>query len=263
MREALGLSAEKRIKENDHSIGVNLTDFIAMVDILSFAELNLRQRDRLLKLFKEHCDKDYRLRTDALCSLIRALGHNEDKVEIEMLMNVWDVKKRGYLDFGTLVSIVAHALKTVELKSKVQDDFLRLTGRHKHEILSSKHYLLNTVRPVIVAADLVRTGRNRGMPINHEIAEEMVFDANEIGEDSVGLDDLIATLEMTSLIESTQQNVRTQANKASGFRAINSEKVLATLKDNSETFGKFVTKDCAQNQDRGDVVDGELASMDG
>jgi hypothetical protein len=134
-------------------------------------------------------------------------------------MNKWDVNQ--------LVSIVAHAMKAVVLKSKVQGDFLKLTGRLKLEIQDNKHYLLNTVRPVIVAADLVRFGRNRGMPINAKIAEEMVFDARKVGKDSGGLDGLIATIEIVSLIESSQQNKKSQAIKAVKFHGFSYSEIIS------------------------------------
>jgi len=246
MRKTLGASMELKSQENVHNNGVYMKDFIGMVEVLSFAKLTLRQRDCLLKLFMDHCDEDFHLRNDTLNSLMRALGHNEDELEIQKLMNEWDVNELGYLDFGTLISIVAHAMKSVKLKSKVQDDFLRLTGRHQLEIRTSKFYLLNTVRPVIVAADIVRTGRNRGMSIDKEIAEEMVFDASESGKDSVELEELIATLETASLLETTQQNVANRATMANKFRSTNQ---LVTVNNDHEIRGEeSILKDFAHTE---------------
>merc|ERR1712096_94622 len=98
------------------------------------------------------------------------------------------------------ISIVAQVMKTEELDAKVENDFLSFCGTHISDIQDHKERLLMSRNSHITADDLVRVSRQRGMPINPEIAEEMIFDASDCGK--VSFDELIATIETVSRNES-------------------------------------------------------------
>jgi len=104
------------------------------------------------------------------------------------------VYQRGFLDFGDFISIVAHVMKAEELDAKIEHDFLRFCGKDLSDIENNRENLLKSRCARITMDDLLRVGRERDMPIDPEIAEEMIFDASESG-DKVLLDELIETIE--------------------------------------------------------------------
>merc|ERR1719419_514317 len=184
-----------------------------MIEVLSFAELSREQRKRLLNLFNAHCNKNSHLSRQGLSGLMKALGHPEDELELQMLMFEWDVHQRGYLDFGAFVSIVANVMKKEELDAKVEHDFLTVCGKHVSEIKNNRENLLKSMNSIVTAGDLVRVGRERAMPINPEIAEEMIFDASESGDNAVTLDELISTIETVYRNESLPKKIPVRRRK--------------------------------------------------
>jgi len=195
MHQTLGPTSMERISGGEHEHGADIKEFISMIEVLSFAELTQQQRQLLLNLFNKYCDKDNHLWREGLSSLMRELGHPEDELELEQLMHEWDVHQRGYLDFGAFISIVAHVIQAEELDAKVEHDFLRVCGREVVEIENNRKNLLKSINSHIKSQDIIRVSRERGMPINPEIAEEMIFDASESGGKMVSLNELIATIE--------------------------------------------------------------------
>jgi len=193
MHNTLGPSMMQRIAGDEHEHGADIHEFIKMLEVLSFAELTQQQRRLLYNLFKKH-DRDNHLWRDGLASLMKELGHPEDELELEMLMHEWDCNQQGYLTFGDFISIVAQVIKTEELDAKVETDFLTVCGKRVEEIETNKVNLLKS-NTHITAADLIRVGRERGMGINPEIAEEMIFDASETPDRMVSLTELITTIE--------------------------------------------------------------------
>merc|ERR1719474_2024989 len=172
-----------------------------MLELLSFAEITEQQRRLLSLLFNKYSDKENHLYREGLSSLMRELGHPEDELELEMLMHEWDCQQQGYLDFGDFISIVAQVIKSEELDEKVEHDFLIICGKRVSEIQKNRKNLLKSMNSHITSSDLIRIGRQRGMPINPEIAEEMIFDASETSDLMVSLSDLIATIETVYRME--------------------------------------------------------------
>jgi len=195
MHKTLGPKSMERISSAEHEHGADIKEFIKMIEVLSFAELNQQQRQLLLELFNKYCDENNHLWREGLASLMRELGHPEDELELEKLMHEWDVHQRGYLGFGAFISIVAHVMQAEELDAKVEHDFLTICGQKIAEIENNRKNLLQSINSHIKAEDIIRAGRERSIPINHEIAEEMIFDASESGEMMISLDELIATIE--------------------------------------------------------------------
>jgi len=214
MHQTLGPASMERISGDEHEHGADIKEFISMIEVLSFAELTQEQRQLLLDLFNKYADVDNHLWKEGLSSLMRELGHPEDELELEQLMHEWDVHQRGYLDFSAFISIVAHVIKAEELDAKVEHDFLTLCGKEVGEIENNRKNLLRSMNSHIKANDIIRVGRERGMPINPEIAEEMIFDASESGEKKVSLNELIATIETVYRNESLPS-------KKTGFATIN------------------------------------------
>jgi len=202
MQRTLGPTMMQRLSSKEHAHGATIKEFLSMIEVLSFAKLSEKQRKLLFKLFNRYCDKHKYLRREGLSSLMRALGHPEDELELQMLMHEWDVYQRGYLDFSDFISIVAHVMKSEELDAKVEQDFLRLCGKERSEIENNRESLLKSLCSHITAEDLIRVGRERDMPIDPEIAEEMIFDASESGDKKVLLDELIDVIETVSKNES-------------------------------------------------------------
>ena len=111
-------------------------------------------------------------------------------MELEFLMKEWDVEQKGYLDFDAFVSIVAHVLKSEELDEQLEKDFLTFCGE-----VNVEHPSLQQRHSAITAADVVRMARQRQVLVDHELAEEMIFDADESGFGQLSLDNLIACIE--------------------------------------------------------------------
>jgi len=195
MHNTLGPSMIQRISSQEHEHGADIQEFIKMIEVLSFAEISQEQRQLLSVLFNKYSDNDNHLWRDGLARLMKELGHPEDELELEMLMHEWDGQQQGYLDFGDFISIVAQVIKSEELDEKVERDFLIVCGRLASEIPTIKKNLQKSMHTHITSSDLIRAGRARGMPINPEIAEEMIFDASETSEMMVSLSELIATIE--------------------------------------------------------------------
>jgi len=195
MQSTLGPTMMQRLSSKEHAHGASIKEFLSMIEVLSFAELSEEQRQLLFKLFNRYCDKHKHLRREGLSSLMRALGHPEDELELQLLMHEWDVFQRGYLDFSDFISIVAHVMKSEALDAKVEHDFLQLCGKEVSEIENNRESLLKSLCSYITAEDLIRAGRERDMPIDPEIAEEMIFDASESGDKKVLLEELIDVIE--------------------------------------------------------------------
>jgi len=195
MHNTLGPSMMQRISSQEHEHGADIQEFIKMIEVLSFAEITQQQRHLLSVLFNKYSDSKNHLRREGLARLMKELGHPEDELELEMLMHEWDCQQQGYLDFGDFISIVAQVMKSEELDEKVERDFLIVCGRRVSEIHRNRKNLQKSMNSHITSSDLIRAGRERGMPINPEIAEEMIFDASETSEMMVSLSELIATIE--------------------------------------------------------------------
>jgi len=202
MHNTLGPSMMERISSKEHEHGADMEEFIKMLEVLSFAEISHQQRQLLSLLFNKYSDKDNHLYREGLASLMRELGHPEDELELEMLMHEWDCQQQGYLDFGDFISIVAQVIKSEELDEKVEHDFLIICGKRTGEIQTNRENLLKSMNTHITCSDVIRVGRERGMPINPEIAEEMIFDASETSDMMVSLSELIGMIEIVYRKES-------------------------------------------------------------
>jgi len=201
MHETLGPTSMQRISSSEHEHGVDIQEFIKIIEVLSFSEITQQQRSLLYNLFKKYCDNDYHLSREGLASLMQELGHPENELELEMLMHEWDCNQQGYLDFSDFISIVAQVVKTEELDAKVEHDFLTVCGKRVDEIANNRRDLLKSTNTHITAEDLIRVSREQrkslepGLSINPEIAEEMIFDSSETNGRMVSLNELITTIE--------------------------------------------------------------------
>jgi len=68
------------------------------------------------------------LKREGLSELMKALGHPASEVEQEYMMHEWDVDDTGYISLDSFISMVATVLKTEELDTMVEQDFLRMAG---------------------------------------------------------------------------------------------------------------------------------------
>ena len=198
MHETLGPHHQQRVDSSEFGDGVDLDEFLEMITVLSLKRMTQKQLHGLHDLFVQHADADSgtQLSKEALGKLMKSLNHPEDEVELEFLMREWDLVGRGYLDFDAFVSIVSHVLKSEELDEQLEQDFLRVCGESDVNASSTQHK-----RCVIVAADIVKLAKEIGIHIDDEIAEEMVFDADEDQSKKISLDELIATLETVHIDE--------------------------------------------------------------
>jgi Ca2+-binding EF-hand superfamily protein len=169
-------------------------EFLAMVTVLSVKQMSQTTIEQLHQLFVDHAEKtldgEYHLWRDDLASLMRTLNHPEDEVELEFLMKEWDIESKGYLDFDAFVSIVAHVLKSEELDEQLEKDFLYFCGE-----TNVQQVTVQQMSSAITAADIVRVAREKCVFIDHDLAEEMIFDADETGTGQLCLDHLIACIE--------------------------------------------------------------------
>jgi len=204
MHKTLGSSVMQRISSKEHEHGASIKEFLSMIEVLSFAELSGEQCQVLHTFFRRYCDKGKNLHREGLSSLMRTLGRPADELEIQLFMHEWDVDQRGYLDFSAFISIIAHVIKAEELETKVKQDFLQLCGKEVSESITENSLKSNC--SYITAEDLICVWRERDMPIDPEIAEEMIFDASEYGNKKVLLEDLINTIETVYENESSASN---------------------------------------------------------
>lgn len=195
MHEKLGKNAKDRVDKTvvKFEDGADVKEFLAMVTVLSVKQMSKSTIEQLHQLFvdhAEHTEDGYHLWRDDLASLMRTLNHPEDEVELEFLMKEWDLESKGYLDFDAFVSIVAHVLKSEELDEQLEKDFLIFCGETNVE-----HPSLQQMHSAITATDIVRIARTNDIFIDHQLAEEMIFDADETGSGQLSLDHLIACIE--------------------------------------------------------------------
>jgi len=195
MHEKLGKNAQDRLDQSTTKFedGADVKEFLAMVTVLSVTQMSKSTIEQLHQLFVDHAEKTmdgYHLWRDDLASLMRTLNHPEDEVELECLMKEWDLESKGCLDFDAFVSIVAHVLKSEELDELLEKDFLIFCGETNVE-----HPSLQQMHSAITATDIVRVARTCNIFIDHHLAEEMIFDADESGSGQLSLDHLIACIE--------------------------------------------------------------------
>jgi Ca2+-binding EF-hand superfamily protein/CRP-like cAMP-binding protein/anti-anti-sigma regulatory factor len=198
MHATLGPHHHLRVGSAAFEDGADLDEFLEMITVLSLKRMTHRQLEGLHSLFVLYADKKTgtKLSREALEKLMKSLNHPEDEIELEFLMREWDLENLGFLDFDAFVSIVSHVLKSEELDQQVERDFLTLCGE-TNVLNPSKQQQ----RSAVVAADVVRTARALGVPVDHDLAEEMVFDADEDGTSQLTLDELIATIEHVHIDE--------------------------------------------------------------
>jgi Ca2+-binding EF-hand superfamily protein/CRP-like cAMP-binding protein/anti-anti-sigma regulatory factor len=206
MHETLGPHHKIRVDSNEFDAGVDLDEFLEMITVLSLKRMTERELHGLHVLFLQHADVEnerqdgMQLSREALGKLMKSLNHPEDEVELEFLMREWDLEGRGFLDFDAFVSIVSHVLKSEELDEHIERDFLTLCGE-----TDVKHPSMSQQRCAVVAGDIVRRARELGVVVDHRLAEEMVFDADEDRTGKVSLDELIVTLETVHIDESIDE----------------------------------------------------------
>jgi len=121
------------------------------------------------------------------------------------------VTRKWYLDFDGFISIVAHVMKAEELDQQVEQDFLTMCGVDNREIAYNRENLLKSRNIRITADDILHHCRSNEFILDKQIAEEMVYDASESGNGSVGLNDLITTIETVFKDESVNSNLQTSA----------------------------------------------------
>jgi len=198
MHRTLGPNAETRVSKSTVKFedGADVEEFLNMVMVLSVKEMGRGTIEQLHRLFVQHADEEERLWRDDLSKLMKTLNHPEDEVELEFLMKEWDLGGTGYLDFDAFVSIVGHVLKSEELDEQLEKDFLTFCGE-----IEVEHPSLQQMHSAITAADIVRVAASKQVLIDHQLAEEMIFDADESGQGKLSLDDLIACIETVGVDE--------------------------------------------------------------
>jgi CRP-like cAMP-binding protein/Ca2+-binding EF-hand superfamily protein len=203
MHETLGPNAMSRVSKSSVKFedGADVEEFLNMVMVLSVKEMGRTTIEQLHKLFVQHADEEERLWRDDLSQLMQTLNHPEDEVELEFLMKEWDLESRGYLVFDAFVSIVGHVLKSEELDEQLEKDFLIFCGETEVE-----HPSLQQMHSAITAADIVRVAALRKVLVDHQLAEEMIFDADESGHGKLSLDDLIACIETVGADEAFNED---------------------------------------------------------
>lgn len=218
MHETLGPHHEIRVDSNDFGAGVDLDEFLEMITVLSLKRMTERELYGLHALFLEHADvknngvqDGMQLSREALGKLMKSLNHPEDEVELEFLMHEWDLEGRGFLDFDAFVSIVSHVLKSEELDEHIERDFLTLCGE-----MDVNHPSASQQRCAVVAGDIVRRARALGVVVDHRLAEEMIFDADEDGTGKISLDELILTLETVHIAENVDDKYANANTGAAG-----------------------------------------------
>ncbi len=201
MHATLGPHGHTRAESKAFEDGADLDEFLEMVTVLSLKRVSKENIVRLHTLFVAHADKETgtKLSRKGLSDLMVTLNHPEDEVELEFLMKEWDLDAVGYLDFDAFVSIVSHVLKSEELDELVERDFLHLCGQ---DVGSDTSTIMSSPEKIAVtAADVVRTARRLGVMVDQDLAEEMIFDADESGTGKLSLDSLIACIEAVGIDE--------------------------------------------------------------
>ena len=185
---------------------VDVDEFLEMIKVLTLRDLSQGEMDTLYHVYQQYCDEDGRLGKHDLSALMTALGHPEDEVELRYLMDEWDVKDRGFLDFDAFLSMISAFLKKEELDVQVEADFktfcrpkvgpAALADAHVDRERDLDLYnLLHTITP----EDVKRVIEDRtGETITSAVAEELVFDADEDGSGAITIDELITAIEMIS-----------------------------------------------------------------
>ena len=203
MHDTLGPNKLDRVQgPSKFEDGADVEEFLRMVTVLSVKEMGSSTINQLHNLFVGHADEEQRLWRDDLSNLMKTLNHPEDELELEFLMKEWDMKEEGYLNFDAFVSIVAHVLKSEELDEQLEKDFLTFCGE-----VDVEHPSLQQMHSAITSTDVVRVAWSRGVLVDNQLAEEMVFDADETGTGKLSLDDLIACIETVGANEGNVYDV--------------------------------------------------------
>jgi Ca2+-binding EF-hand superfamily protein len=186
----LDLETTNQLEHARNYGSADIDEFLKIVTSLSVKEMSSSTVGKLHRLFVKHSDEEQRLWREDLPNLMKTLNHPEDELEMELLMKEWDIDMRGYLDFDAFVSIVAHLLKQEELDEQLERDFLTFCGETnvQQPSLQQRHSR-------ITSANIVRVARARNVFMDHQTAEEMIFDADESGTGKLSLDSLIACIE--------------------------------------------------------------------
>ena len=120
-------------------------------------------------------------------------------------MTEWDVKQVGYLEFESLVSIVATYMKIEQLDQQVEEDYLKICGYsvEKQRKMSPMMKLEAEISPELLYDAVMKYAPRRILlQFSIDDAREMVYDADLQHEDNqISLDELITCLEMVGDME--------------------------------------------------------------
>lgn len=204
---------------------VDLDEFLDMIRSLKLAPLSRSAKKELYRVYVRASNDDDLLSRADLSILLTALGHPDDEVELEQLMQEWDVQERGFLDFDAFLSIVSTTLKAEAMQVNIENDFLNFYPHGRANMNSDKKSNANKSEDLlnyqITADDLIRVHTELGLVLTQEIAEEMLFDADVSSRGGVDFDDLISCIETIG----TNEVYEAMATNRTGLRAIQEAKM--------------------------------------
>jgi SulP family sulfate permease len=181
---------------------VDINEFLKIVSCLTLAELSEAELATLHSMFIKFGQEyagEIHLSKDALKSLMDDLGHPEDEIELNCIMEEWDFMQTGFITFDAFISVVSTYLMLERLDEEMERDFLTMCGYSEDEIENVETGSLS--QKSVTAESLIACsktfGKDRGVNINTEVAEEMIFDSDCSKADMrVTFEELVTTLEM-------------------------------------------------------------------
>jgi SulP family sulfate permease len=252
MHTLLGKKVEILDKEGHHTgrfkqtITVDVNEFLLMIASLTLAELDHAAIISLHEMFEEFAEMHKgqpMLSKESLSKLMDRLQHHEDEIELNCIMNEWDVDHDHHLTFDAFVSIVSTHIKLEALDQELEKDFLRLCGLSHEEQsrLTSAEFELLAITKQELVNGIKEYGGQRGIGIGwkpkftEDIATEMIYDADiDMVDNRVTFDELITCLEMIGPHELEEELQKSGDNSL--WRAPSGKHLSFTALENDDDF---------------------------
>jgi Ca2+-binding EF-hand superfamily protein len=252
MHTLLGTKVEILDEEGHHTgrfkqtITVDVNEFLLMIASLTLAELDHAAIISLHEMFEEFAEMHKgqpMLSKESLSKLMDRLQHHEDEIELNCIMNEWDVDHDHHLTFDAFVSIVSTHIKLEALDQELEKDFLRLCGLSHEEQsrLTSTEFELLAITKQELVNGIKEYGGQRGIGIGwkpqftENIATEMIYDADiDMVDNRVTFDELITCLEMIGPHELEEELQKSGDNSL--WRAPSGKHLSFTALENDDDF---------------------------
>lgn len=195
--------------EGEEGNRVGLEEFLCMVGALKLSNISDKDKEKLYTMYATVAEPGKGLTKEGLETLIGTLGGDaHDEGAFDHIMQDWDVKRSGYIEFDAFLSIFSMFLKAQEKEVQFMNDFKRFCPKFTIETDE------DDVLQLVDAQNILDVFFKLDFPMTKEIAEEMVFDADLDSNGAVSYDDLICTIstvginEVYTAMENEQEGLR-------------------------------------------------------